>query len=402
MSCPMRWRSLRTRNQGKRPRMSTAPMAGAAVMALATLPTATAETSISLGYTGDAFGAARGGLETGVRYADLLEASIEIADDSPVIGTGMTFYANGLYANGGAPSGDLFGDDQIVSNIETGFQTTRLYEAWAEIEFDKTSLLAGLYDVNGEFDVLDSAGLFLNGSYGIGLDIGQSGFNGPSIFPFTALAVRGDLDIGDNTLRIAVVDGAPGDADDPERVDFDLREDEGAFIIAEWEHKPESQSKILAGGWYHTADFEKISATGPEDSGNFGIYLRGETHILKNGQVPVRIFGRLGMANEEYNPYGTYVSAGIVADGPFSARPDDSVGLAFSYGALGDDEKDRRIADGEDPADGELNIELTYALSLTERISIQPNLQYIASPAGDSRADDTVAIGVRFSIDLTP
>jgi porin len=50
----------------------------------------------------------------------------------------------------------------------------------------------GLYDLNSEFDVIEAAALFLNPSHGIGPDFAQSGRNGPSIFPVTSLAIRGE------------------------------------------------------------------------------------------------------------------------------------------------------------------------------------------------------------------
>jgi porin len=86
----------------------------------------------------------------------------------------------GLYNNGNSLSGSAVRDLQVVSNIEAGTQAFRLYEAWVETDIgDDASLLFGLYDLNSEFDALDSAGLFINSAHGIGTDIAQSGENGP-------------------------------------------------------------------------------------------------------------------------------------------------------------------------------------------------------------------------------
>ena len=49
----------------------------------------------------------------------------------------------------------------------------------------------GLVDINTTFDVQETAALFLNASHGIGPDLGDTGFNGPSDYPTTALAVTG-------------------------------------------------------------------------------------------------------------------------------------------------------------------------------------------------------------------
>ena len=68
----------------------------------------------------------------------------------------------------------------------------KLYEAWFEQTLfdDRLSFKAGLYDLNTEFDVVETAGLFINSSHGIGPDFSQSGVNGPSIFPTTSLGIR--------------------------------------------------------------------------------------------------------------------------------------------------------------------------------------------------------------------
>lgn len=77
----------------------------------------------------------------------------------------------------------------MISNIETGVRATRLYEAWLETGLgERGSLRAGLYDLTSEFDVLETANLFIHSAHGIGSDIGLSGLNGPSIFPVTSRA----------------------------------------------------------------------------------------------------------------------------------------------------------------------------------------------------------------------
>ena len=99
-------------------------------------------------------------------------------------------FAYGLANHGGSIS-ELTGDIQSVSNIEAE-NSWRLYEVWANVPIKTLngSLLVGLYDLNSEFDVINTGGLFLNSSHGIGPDFSSSGVTGPSIFPYTSLAVR--------------------------------------------------------------------------------------------------------------------------------------------------------------------------------------------------------------------
>jgi porin len=63
-----------------------------------------------------------------------------------------------------------------VSNIDAS-DAWKIYEAWLKQSLfqDRLPVLAGLYDLNSEFDVIESAGLFLNSSHGIGADYSQTG-----------------------------------------------------------------------------------------------------------------------------------------------------------------------------------------------------------------------------------
>jgi carbohydrate-selective porin OprB len=54
-----------------------------------------------------------------------------------------------------------------------------------------------------------------------------------------------------------------------------------------------------------------------------------------------------------------------------------------------------------DPADREINIELTYFAQLTEEIALQPDVQWIMSPAVDGGIEDTLVFGLRLSVGRT-
>lgn len=70
--------------------------------------------------------------------------------------------------------------------------TWKIYEAWFQQKLfgDNLSILTGLFDLNSEFDLIETAGLFLNSSQGIGSNFSQTGLNCPSIFPNTSLWLR--------------------------------------------------------------------------------------------------------------------------------------------------------------------------------------------------------------------
>ena len=162
--------------------------------------------STNLVYTADVLATTMGGVETGIRYMDNI--------DVQVLGSSrfFDFFVYGLGNQGGSIS-ELVGDVQVLSNIEAD-NAWRVHEAWLNMHLKplKGSLLIGLYDVNSEFDFINTAQLFLNSSHGIGPEFANSGINGPSIFPVTSLAVRFKTHIVPGiSFRTAFIDAVPSE-----------------------------------------------------------------------------------------------------------------------------------------------------------------------------------------------
>lgn len=66
-----------------------------------------------------------------------------------------------------------------MDNIETPVNgnTTKLFQAWLQQTFldERASVLAGLYDLNSEFYVTDSASMFTHPTFGIGAEFAGTG-----------------------------------------------------------------------------------------------------------------------------------------------------------------------------------------------------------------------------------
>src|SRR3546814_5675296 len=187
--------------------------------------------------------------------------------------------------NNGRSISDLAGDVQAVSNIETGVRALRLYEAWIDQKIgDAASIKLGLYDLNSEFDALDTAGFFVSSPNGIGTDIAQSGRNGPSIFPSTSLAVRVAIAPAEGwTLRAALLAGVPGDPDHHARTPIRLGHGDGALAVGEVE-APLGTGKLLLGHWRYTARFDRNDGSGAA-RGNAGTYVRAELPEIGRAHV---------------------------------------------------------------------------------------------------------------------
>ncbi len=145
-----------------------------------------------------------------------------------------TFFAQVLGINGSAPERHC-GAIQGISNIASP-QQWRLYQIWIEKNFadNSLSILAGLFDLNSEFDVRSTTGLFLNPSWGIGADFAFSGVNGPSIYPSTSMALRVSYKFDKNySLRVGAFDAVPGNYNEAYLSHiFNLTKD-GLLLVAE-------------------------------------------------------------------------------------------------------------------------------------------------------------------------
>ena len=143
-------------------------------------------------YTAEIWRNASGGLRTGSVYLDNLDMTLGIDGEKAWGVEGLTVFADVLYNNAARLSDTYVGDEMTVSNIDAP-EGLRLYELWIDWTpggQGPFSVRFGLYDLNAEFDNSESRSLFIHSSHGVGHELGQTGENGPSIFPVTSLGLR--------------------------------------------------------------------------------------------------------------------------------------------------------------------------------------------------------------------
>lgn len=323
-------------------------------------------------------------------------------DLAMTVDTGKAAWWNGgtlkLYLLGNAGSGTSanVGALQVASNIEAP-GTVKLYEAWYEHRFldDRLSVLVGLHDLNSEFYVTDSSGVFLNSSFGIGLEVAQVG---PSIFPTSAMAARVRFSPTANTYVMgAVYDGVPGDPNDPYGTHVDFQRHDGVFTTGEigLTGGDTRHYKVALGGWHQT-EFDNM-ITGARGA-NHGYYALGETDLWRTADGRgLATFTRLGFAEEDRNQTDMNLGAGFSWTGPVAARPTDVAGLAVAYARNGED---FRRANPGAATDGETVLEFTYQIIPLPWLLIQPDVQYFFDPGTDPTLDDALVIGLRVQVAL--
>ncbi len=349
-------------------------------------------------YTGDVYTNLTGGLETGVRYMD----NIGVVAEFDIKGASFFFYGLG---NQGKNISEIVGDVQTVSNIASR-NSWRLYEAWVNkpLPSMKSSVLFGLYNLNSEFDFINTGALFINSSHGIGREFSSSGITGPSIFPLTSLAARLKINpINGIILKFAILDAVPSDPVNTTGTSVLLRESEGALLVSEISVSKtgdnaealldrgvneETPFRLVLGGWKYTE--ERTGWLGDAES-DHGVYAFGEITL----QNRLSFFGRAGAANRDINRYNYYLGAGLNFSGVLKNRPEDILGLAVALPINSDDfvlVEERR---GNDFSQNELNIELTYLMNISEHVSLKFDAQYIQHPNQAPDIDDAFVIGIR-------
>jgi porin len=290
---------------------------------------------------------------------------------------GFSFHAQAFHT-GGAPLTTKSGDIQTISNIEA-LTTNRLFEAWAEKSFgagskSAGSLRIGLIDLNGEFDSIDPAGLFLNSSHGIGPDISKSGRDGPSIFPVSAFAARLSWNLSDQwALRAAAFDGVSGDPARPKAfAAVQLRRSDGALLITQADYHPNANLQISAGAWTYTSPLPDLTGPAGGTDRNRGLYGFVSAPIPKVEGLSGWI--RVGRAASGAQVVDGYFGTGMVFKGPFG-RSDDQVGIAVGRAEIG---AQARAAFGL--AEAETTWEATYQMNMKSWLAIQPDVQYVDLP----------------------
>ena len=365
-------------------------------------------------YTFDVLGVVAGGASRKVATLGDWDLTLTVDAERLIGWQGASFFVYGLGTGGRNPS-KYAGAAQAVDNIEAP-DTWKLYEAWYQQQVldGRLSLLLGLYDLNSEFDVIETASLFLQSSHGIGVDYSQSGLNGPSIFPTTSTAARLRFNPTEETYALfAVLDGVAGDPNDSHGTQIIWRGSDGVLLASEagWIQGSldgageDRYVKLAFGGWYYTANFDRIDDVNADgdpvrSGGNFGLYGIAEAMLWHEEDRAQGLSGwlRVGGANQHLNPFALYVGAGVVYTGPIPGRDFDQAGFAIANAIAGDDLKDAASAAGAAVDGAEVAFELTYKAQLTGWLYVQPDLQYVINPGLSPDLDAALVLGMRLGV----
>jgi porin len=348
-----------------------------------------------------------GGIRTGTDYPHLFNLQLTL-DLGKLIGLeGAEVFALGQFEQGQFPSTQLVGDYQGVDNIAIASGIAQLSQLWYRQSMldDRFSVQIGQLDYLYSFASPTAGALFIN-----------NGFNYPAItnisVPFYPNQSFGILLEGSPVeqveLSLAIYDGSIPPAVGAPRRDLGASSPStffdnvaGYFVAGEadftWKLAGERDGMISLGGWGHTGEFPTFGG-GTQDGlhGFYGyvqqtLWLADENDSNGPGMTAY-LMG--GVSEQSANPAAWSLSGGLEWQGPIDGRPQDTAGFGFAMVRFTDDTT-------LFPKPYECTLEAFYILQLTPWLSIQPDLQFVIDPGGESVAKSDALVGIlRFTVNF--
>lgn len=312
---------------------------------------------------------------------------------------GTTLRVEAIADEGGKPNGRV-GTVQGISNIEVRQNALRLYSTWIETELRPgMKALIGLYDLNSEFYATDASSTLIHPAFGIGAELGQTGGNGPSIFPALSLGVRLKAQAASGLYaQGAVLDAVPGDPDHPGRTEVRLSRGEGVLLVVEagWQENgadgPGPRHWGL-GVWDYSRPAPRIDGGGT--ARNIGAYGLAQGVLIDASHGRTLGFLRAGLASGRVNALDAALDAGLMIERPWGLRGPASLSVGVAVARLGREHRDAEAIAGRALRPLEAALELDLRWRLRPGLAMQPLVQRAWNAAGRPGSAATI-FGVRW------
>jgi porin len=383
------------------------------------LRTSLEDTGIKFGLQeqSELWGNLTGGLRRGVVYDGLTTASVTLNLEKLAGWTGATFFVDAYQIHGRGPSGNLVGNQQIVSNIEAT-RDTKLYQLWIEQKLlnGRLTVRIGQEGANDQMMITQYGALFLNSSFGFpGLPAADLPSGGPN-YPMATPFIRAQMQATDRLTLVGAVfngDPAPPGTGDPQLRDAGgtaFRLNGHALAFGEiWYSTNQGDgatglpATYKLGAWYDSAHFtDQLYDTAgqllanPANSGiprehtpDFAVYGIVDQMIWRkpgSKQLGVGVFLQVMAAPDQFNLSNLFIEGGLNWMGPFAGRDNDVFGIGVSY--LGISPAARRYSSefvgftgtGQPYASNETVFEATYSYQVAPWWTLQPDLQFVVNP----------------------
>ena len=345
-----------------------------------------------------------GGLQRGGLPLGHLDLKLKADLDRAWGWSGTSAFFNLIHDHGEKFNHDRVGSLTGVSNIEVAVDTERLLQAWIQKEWldGKYALLAGLYPIDSEFQVVETAGLFVQPPYGTTGDLALTW--GPSVFNSSSFGLRAKWVSDDRAIyaQAALLDGIPGDPAQPTGTHIIFAKDDGTMGVVEMGWRPEG-SRYAVGFWGYSARVDDLvdvdSQQNPVQRPSQGAYVLAESTLWKgHSGRSLAGFVRYAINDGDSTALRSIVNTGIVVNNPFSGHGGDALGLAYTHAALSDKYRAFQDSAGRPTSAYESAWELTYRVKLGESFAVQPLVQWHQYPGGGRAVSGATVVGVRMEL----
>ncbi|MAD23105.1 MAG: hypothetical protein CMO44_02900, partial [Verrucomicrobiales bacterium] len=312
--------------------------------------------------------------------------------------SGMDLHGSGIASR----SGDIMG----VSDIE-GYGSVRLYESWLEKEFLEIgiSLRAGLLLADEEFSTMDTAGPFLNATFGWPEFISMNVPNTGPAFYIPALGLRLLWSPSDKLYaQIGIFDGDTFDSlegnDTINRhgLHWELGNGQGSIVMGEIGYRINQgfndeglPGTYKLGAWHHTGNFQSLYENSIHN-GNKGIYASAEQMVFNEySDQGLSFFARVGFAPEDRSELSNSFQIGLSYTGLIPNRDIDKFALGLSHA---------KISKNLPGRSAETVVEACYTYFMSDDFTIHPNIQWVHDPGASGELDDAVVFGLRVNLSI--
>jgi len=142
-----------------------------------------------------------------------------------------------------------------------------------------------------------------------------------------------------------------------------------------------------AGVYYDTSTAADAAIPKQMDTGRYGGYLLTDQMVVSFNGTPKRgliAFAQVSYSDPKTAIFESTLDAGLVAEGPFPARPADFIALGYLRAGLNNRNVNAKELASHgtltDLSDGESALELGYGFQATPWLLLHPDIQYITDP----------------------
>lgn len=350
-------------------------------------------------YTGEFFSLAHGGMDRNrsTKYRGNLDLVLTADTEAMDLWEGGKFFIYGNSFHGRTLTANHVGDTQFYSNIDSSPRPAdefQVAEYWYEHSLANGDIIVkvGKQDANADFAFVDLGGDFIHSSFGLIPTVPLGTWPNPGMGAAVFLNLTDMIH-----YKIGIYDGAPAfGLPTGASMAFSTVGDFGAMTLQEISLTPQFGADgdlpgtVRLGNWYHTHSFDNLQTGVGTIHGNYGFWASADQLLWKepgSDEEPQGLgtFAQWGWAPGDRNAVESYYGAGLTYRGAIKSRDTDLVGAGIASAGFSTTGASREEA-----------VEIFYKTQITEWITVQPDMMYIANPSGIN--NDAFVVGLRSEI----